>query len=475
MPSSNKSKTFHTVTLVVAHESPAVNPLGLQGKLKLLLATHCECMGGMSTNRSCCHIIAACIALFNPRIFKTAKKKTARLTDVHRPDNHRPVSSGPPLSGRHRPTQLSPAPMPQRRTRDRRRNLKRTYLGNFTSSTTGSSQAQPATATHPPPPHPPPPPPHSTTAQTLPPQQHAQPAQSATGPQHAPGHISGLGILLNRANTCYAASVSQAFQAIDIQNNIDMTHLLPVQIAMAQELQRVCTARANPVTPAFDIVGLVRLVNDCLGVHNRFIIGSQECAGEFIFHILDNLEFTYNFFSIFYEEAVCPVCNGQYIQQAQGQDKNMLHVPPPAQLIGLLDLANLVQGAMAAPRFLTCLSGLACNGQQIQGSTRVQYGQNLIIWVNRNNGNMAKNMVSIAEPTDNDPLWGGNRCHVVLTHVGHNPVAGHWIAFIKRGSVWWKVDTDTQNPVQQNPFVRQFRSGAGAGANFTIDILIFSS
>ena len=63
LPSTNKSKTFHTVTLLVAHERPAVNPLGLRGRLSCILATHCDCMSGMSTNRACCHIIAGCSCL----------------------------------------------------------------------------------------------------------------------------------------------------------------------------------------------------------------------------------------------------------------------------------------------------------------------------------------------------------------------------------------------------------------------------
>ena len=85
-----------------------------------------------------------------------------------------------------------------------------------------------------------------------------------------------------------------------MHNNINVAVLLPVQVTMAHELQRVCVARANSATPPFDIVTLVRLLNDCLGVQNRFLIGRQQCAGEFFFHMLENLEFHVNYFSIFF-------------------------------------------------------------------------------------------------------------------------------------------------------------------------------
>ena len=169
------------------------------------------------------------------------------------------------------------------------------------------------------------------------------------------------------------------------------------------------------------------------------------------------------------------MCNGQYMQQAQGQDKYMLHLPPPQQQVRSLDLSNLVQAKLAMPSLgLRCLSGLACHGQQLHGSTRIQPGQNLITWVNRNNNNIDKIMSPIAEPADNDPLWGRKRCHVVLAHAGNLPVAGHWLAFVKRGGVWWKVDTDASHPVQENPFLSQAMQGGNTNS-YTIDIVIFSS
>ena len=552
LPSSNKSKTFHTVTLVFAHVSPPVNPLGLLGKFKCLLAVHCGCKSGMCTNRACCHIIAACVAVCNPRAFKTAKKKTARLTDVHKPDSHRPVSSGPPVSGRNRRTMLSPSPMPQCRTRDRRANLKRTFLGSFSlgegghggggggghdgggvGHAGGVGQAGGGGVGHPggggvghagggglghaaaggvghaagggvghaggggaghgdiggggpgggggcggggggsdggggvdadsgqPLPT------HQSQAQPPPVPTNTRPSRPR--PMHHAGHNSGLGILQNRANTCYAAAATQAFQAIGLHNNLNQTGLLPVQLAMACELQRVCAARADPANPSFDVVMLVRKVNDCLGGQNRFIIGQQQCAGEFLYHTLDNLQFTHNFISIFYEEAICPACNGHYMQQAQGQDKYILHLPAPLQQVGPLQLENLVQSKLAITTHgLSCTSGGACHGLQLLGTTQVQQGQHMLIWVNRNSNNV-KITTPLAEPADNDPIWGGKRCFVVLAHSGNLPVAGHWLAFIKQNRIWWKVDTDAQQPVPENPFLRQAVPGI-----YTIDILIFS-
>ena len=265
----------------------------------------------------------------------------------------------------------------------------------------------------------------------------------------------------------------QAFQAIDIHNNIDQSSMLPVQVVMAHELQRVCSDRANPANPPFDVVMLVRLVNDCLGVQNRFIIGQQQCAGEFIYHTLDNLEFAFNFLSVFYDKAICHVCNGHFVQQTQGQDKYILHVPPPPQQAGLLSLENLVQTKLAITSAgLICTSGGACHGQHILATTRIQQGQHFIVWVNRNDNNVSKIISPIAEPADHDPIWGGNHCHVVLDHAGNLPVAGHWFTFIKRNRLWWKVDTGSQQPVQENPFLNQRIQG---GHLYTIDILIFSN
>ena len=82
-------------------------------------------------------------------------------------------------------------------------------------------------------------------------------------------------------------------------------------------------------------------------------------------------------------------------------------------------------------------------------------------------------MTPLAEPVDNDPRWGGKECHVVLAHLGSHTGAGHWLAFVKRSNTWWKVDTDAEHPVQENPFLGQ--AGQGDSDSYTLDILGFAS
>ena len=86
--SSHKTPTnranLNTVTLVVATVPPRVSKLCLMGHLKALIAHHCTCLAGASTNRACAHTVAVAKGLFCPGLFKSAKKKSSRLTDIHR-------------------------------------------------------------------------------------------------------------------------------------------------------------------------------------------------------------------------------------------------------------------------------------------------------------------------------------------------------------------------------------------------------
>ena len=189
--------------------------------------------------------------------------------------------------------------------------------------------------------------------------------------------------------------------------------------------------------------------------------------------MLENLEFNINYFSISLEQASCDICHGQYMQQSQGQDRYILHIPTPPQQLGLLDLENLVQDKLSEPTHgLICTGQGACNGQRLVGTTHIQQGRHLIVWINRNRNNIDKIISPVAEP-NNSQAWGGKLCQIVLAHCGNLPIAGHWLTFIRRSGVWWKVDTDSRQPVQENPFLHQARAGS-TSSPYTIDILIFS-
>ena len=118
MKTSTNRSNFHSVTLLLAHGTNLTNHLNLGPQLESLFGYHCDCESGMRTNASCCHVQAACIALFCPTMFRSAKKNVARLNDIRRPELRRPISSGPPANNRSRCLFISPNPI--RRSRDSR-------------------------------------------------------------------------------------------------------------------------------------------------------------------------------------------------------------------------------------------------------------------------------------------------------------------------------------------------------------------
>ena len=145
--SSHKTPTnranLNTITLVVATTAPVESTLRLTGHLRAIIAHHCTCMAGASTNRACAHILAVSEGIFFPDLFKSSKKQSSRLTDVHRPTQQQPISCGPPVNNSHNRTiLLAPAPNPTRRSQDSRRNFNRTILQNFPASASSSATLQ---------------------------------------------------------------------------------------------------------------------------------------------------------------------------------------------------------------------------------------------------------------------------------------------------------------------------------------------
>ena len=97
LPSSHKAaerRNMHTVTLVISTADLAVNPLNLTGPLSRLVAHHCTCKSGCSTNRACAHVMGMVIGLLAQECFQTVKKKTGRLTDISLPLAHQPTITG---------------------------------------------------------------------------------------------------------------------------------------------------------------------------------------------------------------------------------------------------------------------------------------------------------------------------------------------------------------------------------------------
>ena len=77
----------------------------------------------------------------------------------------------------------------------------------------------------------------------------------------------------------------------------------------------------------------------------------------------------------------------------------------------------------------------------------------LILKINRDFGDYTP----VLEPHDRDVAWPNKAVVGVLTHsgAGGQGGGGHWVAYIRRGGVWWCVDTATDTIIQRNPFSDQ--------------------
>ena len=69
-------------------------------------------------------------------------------------------------------------------------------------------------------------------------------------------------------------------------------------------------------------------------------------------------------------------------------------------------------------------------------------------------------MTPLAEPQPGDPRLQGREVVAVMTYQGEGSVqlGGHWVTYVKVRGVWWNLDTNVVNIVQQNPFDNQNNS-----------------
>ena len=480
MKTSTNRSNFHSVTLLLAHGTNLTNHLNLGPQLESLFGYHCDCESGMRTNASCCHVQAACIALFCPTMFRSAKKNVARLNDIRRPELQRPISSGPPANNRSRCLFISPNPI--RRSRDSRRNSRNIYLRNFqsftrstnnrhasssntsrlnSSSSVSSSNSSSFNM--------------STTAQlrSLRPissQSQSQPRQSLSS--SSINHPSGQGNLLNIQNTCYAAVVLQGSLSIELHLNIEMSNRAINHQNLDATLVQLCMQRDNPSNGPFSVVPLVTSVNSCLSQQNQFVLGRQQCAAEFFSILLEHLVLKAGFMSILYEQGNCINC-GLYNMQLS-QSPYIVDIPVPRQ-VPPCDISPLLQALLNTQvAGLTCEASGPCQGQPVPATLAVQPGSCFIIHLNRNAGRTGKILTPITEPAD-DTHWPGKTLLAIIAHEGRNVQAGHWIFFIKNVGIWLKLDSINSHMITiENPFDVQINSSdLTPSHNCTIDILIF--
>ena len=83
--SSRDPTNFHTVTVLLAHRwDQSSNPLMMVEGLEQIIDWHCTCKGGLRTNASCTHRIAALIITCATECFDTAKVAEAVTVDTAR-------------------------------------------------------------------------------------------------------------------------------------------------------------------------------------------------------------------------------------------------------------------------------------------------------------------------------------------------------------------------------------------------------
>jgi hypothetical protein len=82
-----------------------------------------------------------------------------------------------------------------------------------------------------------------------------------------------------------------------------------------------------------------------------------------------------------------------------------------------------------------------------------------------------KLLTPVMVPPPNHNQWPGLRLKAVLAHSDHG--AGHWIAYVSVGGVWWRADSAQGAPLQEDPFAVQADPGQGR-VGFTLDVFIFT-
>ena len=239
---------------------------------------------------------------------------------------------------------------------------------------------------------------------------------------------------------------------------------------LTHTLHAILTRRANPENPSFPVTRLVTDLNQVLSDRNKFQLGTQQCALEFLVRLIENINVTPNFFTCFHEEAKCQVCNSVNRRRIQQESDTLLCLTPPHQ-DHHIDLFTVVHTRLITPiTDMVCTApNTACHGRQALGFVQDQVGQNTIVWLCRNTGVASKCLTPVLEPVPSQ-RWNGQECRAVVAHCGRTVAHGHWLAFLKVGHLWWRVDTSTPNPIIENPFRGQMVPGRyDGGSEYTID------
>ena len=378
---------------------------------------------------------------------------------------------------------LSPAPMPRRRVRDRREKFNRIFMGGGLSgqpehqaphrSSQTSTQAPPPPQSVPPPTQPVPPSTQSVPppTQSVPPptQTVPPPTQTVPPPTHpVPPRVLRLA---NVGNTCYAIATIQVLSTTGLHSQ-----LLAGQTPVEMNLTNLLLPILNGTTPHTDLVPLVMALNMCLPPQNMFNVGQQQCAGEFLSRMHSSLNIRPHF-STFLAEATCPICNSSQTSNLPTSTTPFLLVIPLPSTPVPADLLQLVTGTLAQQgNFMAC-QNVSCPAQMTPVPCRTLFSEQAvsIYWLGRNisqGGVAIKSLTPVQDPGQGN--WNGMQCTGVLAHAGQVPGGGHWIAFVRHNTNWWRVDSSHAAPSLEDPFLHQMTDSNNLRGGYTIDIVFFS-
>ena len=171
-------------------------------------------------------------------------------------------------------------------------------------------------------------------------------------------------------------------------------------------------------------------------------------------------------------------------------EKNVLMCVPSAQQ-DPINLSEMVEQQYAANPNSTLTCDCTCTDPHrcAPGTTRLADtalralpGQLHVIAINRNiNGIHRRIVTPVIEPAPHK-AWGNKELRAVITHEVHGlgqdidmeerrvieSSGGHYIPYIKKGNIWWKLDSGTGKIVIVNPFINQITSNTEDGKSIIL-------
>ena len=159
-------------------------------------------------------------------------------------------------------------------------------------------------------------------------------------------------------------------------------------------MTRIVNDRLNAATPPFDVVDLVRAVNDCLPPANRFPVGAQNCAIEFIKQILAHLDLQPRFLTTFLAFGSCHVCGYQNEWDHEGAQVLTVGAPQDGSDIDIEQAMTAELNKQVFGINSVCGSQGPCNQSPVVAKPRQKENLVTIVGVDRtNNANHRQKMV----------------------------------------------------------------------------------